>query len=245
MMAEMTSFDAVADEYEMGRPNYPEAVFDALEPLTDTVVLEGGAGTGIATRSLLQRGARVFPFDVGSKVLGVARRRTPGLAAVQADGAALPFRDGCADVVCFAQSWHWLDEGGRCEEAARVLRAGGRWAGWWSHARADREEWFASYWDAIESATVARRDQRDTDWGEDLRRSGLFEVGKRMVFPWGRHVGVDEWLIDERSKTYVAVLPEPERAALLATVERLVRDRFPNGRMQVPYETWLWTANRV
>jgi hypothetical protein len=29
----MTSFDAVAAEYEGGRPDYPDAVFDALEPL--------------------------------------------------------------------------------------------------------------------------------------------------------------------------------------------------------------------
>ncbi len=245
MMAGMTSFDAVADEYEVGRPSYPEALFDALEPLAGAIVIEGGAGTGIATRSLLRRGARVFPFDVGSKVLAVAVRRTPGLAAVLADGAALPFRDRCSDLICFAQSWHLLDKVGRCEEAARVLRSGGRWAGWWSHARADREEWFASYWDAIESATVARRDQRDTDWSEDLRRSGRFDVGARMVFPWVRHVGVDEWLIDERSKTYVAALPDSERVTLLENVERLMRDRFPNGRMQVPYETWLWIANRV
>jgi len=241
----MTSFDAVAAEYEAGRPSYPEALFDALEPLAGTLILEGGAGTGIATRPLLRRGALVFPFDVGSRVLGVAMRRTPGLAAVLADGVALPFRDCCADMICFAQSWHWLDEDKRCEEAARVLRPGGRWAGWWSHARADREKWFESSWDAIESATVARRNQRDTDWGDGLRQSGFFDVGERVVFPWVRQVTVGEWLIDERSKSYVAVLSESDRAALLETVERLVLDRFPNGRMQVPYETWLWIANRI
>ena len=244
-MVEMTSFDAVADEYEAGRPSYPEAVFDALEPLAGAHVLEGGAGTGIATRSLLRRGARVIPFDVGSKVLGAAVLRTPRLAAVLADGAALPFRDRCSDMICFAQSWHWLDEDRRCEEAARVLRSGGRWAAWWSHARADREKWFVSSWDAIEAATVARRNQRDTDWGDGLRGSGLFDVGEKVVVPWVREVDVDEWLIDERSKSYVAALSESDRVALLETVERLVRDSFPNGRMRVQYETWLWIANRI
>jgi hypothetical protein len=69
MMLAMTSFDAVADEYEVGRPGYPEAVYDALEPLAEALVLEGGAGTGIATRALLERGARVVSFDVGRSVL--------------------------------------------------------------------------------------------------------------------------------------------------------------------------------
>lgn len=96
-------------------------------------------------------------------VLRLAARRTPGLRPVIADGAALPFRDGCADLICFAQSWHWLDEARRPREAARVLRSGGRWAGWWSHARADDEPWFEAYWDALEAATVARRSQRDID----------------------------------------------------------------------------------
>jgi SAM-dependent methyltransferase len=241
----VTSFDAVADAYEAGRPDYPEAVYDALEPLDGSLVLEGGAGTGIATRALLRHGARVFPFDVGSKVLRMAVMQTPDLAAVAADGARLPFRDRCADVVCFAQSWHWLDEGRRCEESARVLRPGGRWAAWWSHARADGERWFAASWDAIERATVARRAQRDTDWGDGLRASGLFDVSEKVVVPWVREVDVDQWLIDERSKTYIAILPEAKRESLLQEVEGLVRDGFPSGQMRVPYETWLWIANRI
>lgn len=60
----MSAFDPIAEEYDGGRPGYPDALFDALEPLDGELVLEGGAGTGIATRSLLRRGARVFPFDV-------------------------------------------------------------------------------------------------------------------------------------------------------------------------------------
>jgi SAM-dependent methyltransferase len=237
-----TPFDGVAEEYEQGRPDYPEQVFDVLQPLGGMLVLEGGAGTGIATRALLRRGARVVPFDVGEAVLRRAVSRTPALPAVIADGAALPFRDRCADLLCFAQSWHWLDAERRGDEAARVLRSGGRWAGWWSHARADGQEWFDAYWDTLEAATVARRDQRDTDWGEDLRGTGAFEVGERVTLPWVRDVTVERWLIDEMSKTYVASLAEPDRIALLRTIERLIRDRFPQGEMSVAYETWLWIA---
>jgi hypothetical protein len=54
----MVSFDAVADEYDRERPGYPEVIYDALEPLPDGLVVEGGAGTGIATRALVDRGCR-------------------------------------------------------------------------------------------------------------------------------------------------------------------------------------------
>ncbi|HEX5937063.1 MAG TPA: class I SAM-dependent methyltransferase [Actinomycetota bacterium] len=164
----MEPFGTVVDEYDSGRPGYPDALYEELEPLAGMTVLEGGAGTGIATVSLLARGARVVPFDIGMTMLVRAMRKMPGVPGVVADGAAMPFRDECADLMCFAQSWHWLDEERRAIEAARVLRPGGRWAGWWSHARADGEPWFMSYWEAIEAATVARREERDTDWGADL-----------------------------------------------------------------------------
>jgi ubiquinone/menaquinone biosynthesis C-methylase UbiE len=168
----------------------------------------------------------------------------PELPAVVADGSAMPFRDGCADLLCFAQSWHWLDEHRRSTEAARVLRDGGAWAAWWSHARGDGDPGFEAYWTAVEDATVARREERDTNWGADLLRSGLFDVNERITFTWLRDVTAEEWLEDQRSKSYVASLPEPRRSSLLAEVERIINDWFPAGQMQVPYETSLWTATK-
>jgi SAM-dependent methyltransferase len=242
----VSSFDAVADVYDAARPPYPESVYDALGPLTGALVLEGGAGTGIATRALLRRGARVVPFDVGRAILRKAVARTPGLPAVVADGAVLPFLDACADLVCFAQSWHWLEPTRRCGETARVLRVGGRWAGWWSHPRADGEKWFESYWSAIEAACPGtHRSQRDIDWSEGVRASGFFAVGERVTLPWVREMTVEGLLADERSKSYVAALPETPRAQLLRDLELLASDEFPDGDVRVPYETWLWIATKL
>jgi SAM-dependent methyltransferase len=242
----VTSFDSVVGEYDQARPGYPDGVFDALEPLTGRCVLEGGAGTGIATRALRQRGASVIPFDVGVEMLRRATSYTADLCSVVADGASLPFRDGCADLVCFAQSWHWLDPRSRCHEAARVLRPGGRWAGWWSHARADGEAWFDASWDAIEAACPGtHRSQRDIDWGDGVTQSRLFTVSERVVVPWIRREPVDRWLIDTRSHSFVAALAPDDRDRLLGVFAHLTADAFPDGEMRVPYETWLWTATKA
>ena len=242
----MPSFDSVADAYDVARPAYPERVYDALEPLAGQLVLEGGAGTGIATRALTSRGARVVPFDIGALILRKAVARTPGLPALVADGARLPFRDDSADLMCFAQSWHWLDPHRRCGESARVLRSGGRWAGWWSHARADGDAWFDAHWDTIEATCAGVfRNQRDIDWAQGVRESGLFAVGERVTVSWVRELSVETWLADDRSRSYVAALPEPARLVLLRELEALVRARFPNGEMRVPYETWLWVARKL
>ncbi len=240
----MAWFEQVVEEYDSSRPSYPPEVYDSLGPIDGAVVIDGGAGTGIVTRSLLARGARVIPLDIGPRVLMRAVERTPGLPAVVADGARLPFRDRCADLVCFAQSWHWLDPDQRCVEAARVLRPNGRWAGWWSHARADDEHWFDAYWSTIEVACVGtNRSQRDIDWGRGLIDSGLFDVSPRVVVPWERQTTVDSWLTDQASHSYVAGLPLSDRRHLLAHLGDIVRSEFPTGVMNVPYETWVWIGH--
>lgn len=110
IMADVASFESVADEYDTARPSYPDEVFDALGPLKGRRVLDVGAGTGIATRALIARQANVVAVDAGREVLRRAAARTPAHAAAVADGAALPVRSGALDLVCFAQAWHWLDE---------------------------------------------------------------------------------------------------------------------------------------
>jgi len=236
----------VVDEYDTARPSYPDELFDALGPLDGCDVFDVGAGTGIATRALLARHANVIAVDPGPKVLARARSRTPGLVVVVADGAVLPVRSHVVDLLCFAQSWHWLDEATRVQEVHRVLRAGGRWAGWWSHPRADELGWFEQYWTAIEQACPGtNRDQRDIDWGATIAAPDRFEVAERITVPWVRDVSVDNWMTDQASHSYIVALPDQAQARLLDELGAILTDEFPDGTMTVPYETWLWVATRL
>jgi SAM-dependent methyltransferase len=240
------SFEMVADEYDAARPSYPDAVYDALGPLDGLRVLDVGAGTGIATRALIARNAKVVAVDPGRAVLRRATAHTSDLPAVAADGALLPVRAGAVDLVCFAQAWHWLDESRRVAEAHRVLRPGGRWAGWWSHARADGEPWFDEYWAEIErSCPGTDRRQRDTDWGETVAAPGWFDVGDRVTVPWIREISVAAWMTDQASHSYVAGLPDGGRGALLGKLRTVLDENFPDGALSVRYETWLWIATRI
>jgi SAM-dependent methyltransferase len=236
-------FGHVVDEYDQARPSYPAALFDVIEPLSGLRVLDGGAGTGIASRLLRDRGASVIAFDISPVMLDRAQTRAPDIPVVVADGARIPFRSDCADLICFAQSWHWLDIASGCSESARVLRATGRWCGWWSHARSDGDPWFDQSWTAIEAAcTGTHRDQRDIDWGEGVARSGLFTVAEMITVPWVRRLSVDQWITEVKSYSYIAALPAHDAADLLNGLRTTAFEGFPNGEMVVPYETWLWVA---
>lgn len=241
----MASFESVVEEYDAGRPDYPAEVFEALGPLEGRRVLDVGAGTGIATRELLDRGGEVVAVDAGHKVLRRAVDRSPGLRAVVADGATLPVRTASIDLVCFAQAWHWLDADRRCVEVHRVLRDDGRWAGWWSQVRADGEGWFDEHWSVIEAALPGvHRSDRDTDWGAGLTVSGLFDVHDRVDVAWERPLTVDAWMTDQASHSYIASLPPARAEAVLGTLRSILERAWPDGRCDVRYVTSLWVADR-
>jgi len=242
----MTLFESVVDEYEAGRPGYPASIFDALEPLEGSLVVEGGAGTGIATRDLLRRGATVVAVDPGANMLIRALSTEPRPVAVLADAARIPMSDSSADVVCFAQSWHWLDPETRVNEMRRVLRVGGRWAGWWNHARADHEPWFNRYWDAVEATCPGvSRTLRDHDFVSEIASTaGFGDVDAHRVW-WTRHLTIDAWLSEVRSLSYVSALRADTRGELVGRLASIVEDRFPDGNMELIFRTDLSIVQRV
>ncbi|MGW2324625.1 class I SAM-dependent methyltransferase [Streptomyces sp. NPDC001700] len=96
-------------------------------------VLEVGAGAAQCARWLAARGARPVALDISHRQLRHAQRidgpGADGIALVQADATALPFRDGSFDLACSAYgAVPFVAEPVRVmREARRVLRPGGRW----------------------------------------------------------------------------------------------------------------------
>jgi SAM-dependent methyltransferase len=243
-------FDALAEDYDAARPSYPDGLYQTVEDATGALagklVLEGGAGTGIATRQLSARGARVVALDIGERMLRRAQARSPRACFLIADGNAAPLRDGCLDLACFAQSWHWFAGGHAALEIARVLRPGGYWAAWWNNEWADGEEWFDAYQGLLESACRGYdRQHRDTRWAdESIELAGQFEPSTGTEVPWTWTLSVAQWLAYERSKSYVGLLPPAERDRLLSRIGDIAVSRFPDGQMSVPFCTRLRVARR-
>ncbi|MDQ1711810.1 MAG: hypothetical protein QOE45_1260 [Frankiaceae bacterium] len=245
MVAPGSPFDALVDKYDAARPAYPDGLYDALPPLAGARVVEVGAGTGISTRGLLARGADVTAFDIGPKMLGRLRANgSPGPGTLRgvavADGHALPLRDASADLVTYAQAFHWMRPDDAVREARRVLRPGGAMAIWWNNSDARDERWWRAQQDLLESLNESYgRRYREYDPARDL--AVAFGDVTTATVPWTRHLGIDAYLTYLASKSYVAALGDALPAFLTAQRE-LLGEAFPGGVVEEAFVTRLWVG---
>ncbi|MFI1400599.1 class I SAM-dependent methyltransferase [Streptomyces sp. NPDC020681] len=233
------SFDVAAAQYDAARPGYPPALFDAVEeltgrPLHGSRVVDVGAGTGIATRLLRERGARVTAVEPGPGMAAQLRRTLPDIPLVHGLGDALPLADCCADLVTYAQSWHWTDPERSVPEALRVLRPGGALALWWNVAPTE-VPWIA------EQDKRLRRELSDGAHGApDPTRhllNGLNAV--RREVRWTRSVPLDLHLANLGSHSLFLMLGKEATADFLDRERALLLQVFPDGVVEETYDVEL------
>ncbi|KUL48216.1 methyltransferase [Streptomyces violaceusniger] len=233
-----TSFNAIAALYAAVRPGYPPELFAMVEefagrPLDGADVLDVGAGTGIATRLLAERGARVVAVEPGAGMAAELRSALPRIPLVRGDGEALPFADGVADVVTYAQSWHWTDPARSVPEAVRVLRPGGALALWWNVPDTDVP------WLARQEARLAERCPAYRPPGFPATVAGLlapFGLDTRSgTVRWSRTITVEDRLRTLGSHSYLAVMSAAEADAVLSSERVELLARFPDGVLVEPF----------
>ncbi|MDT0382679.1 class I SAM-dependent methyltransferase [Streptomyces sp. DSM 42041] len=232
------SFDSVAAQYGSSRPGYPSALFDAVEdlagrPLQGADVLDVGAGTGIASRLLRDRGARVTAVEPGPGMAAELRAASPGLPLVRADGDALPCADSSFDLVAYAQSWHWTDPDRSVPEALRVLRPGGALALWWNVPDPD-VPWAAEQEERLARALPGYHGPGLRHEASDILH-GQGHRPRSAAVHWVRRVPLDVHLAHLGSRSSFAVLgPEGARPVLEAEREALLA-HFPDGEVPEAY----------
>ncbi|WP_420034181.1 class I SAM-dependent methyltransferase [Streptomyces sp. cg28] len=245
------SFDGVAAQYATARPSYPPALFDTVEELAGTSlhgtrVLDVGAGTGIATALLRDRGADVIAVEPGPGMGAQFRTTLPDIPLVRAYGDALPFADATADLITYAQSWHWTDPARSIPEALRVLRPGGALALWWNVPDPD-VAWSAAQEHRLQERLPGyHRHGVSSDAARLVAELGLTPAPATAFrrLHWTRRIPVELHLAHLASRSYFVVMG-PERAKPVLDDERahLLRD-FPDGTVEDAYAVDLTVVRR-
>lgn len=141
-----SEFDAIAVAYDRFRPRYPVELFDDLVRLGDLTdgarIVEVGAGTGIATRALVDRGLDVLALEPASGMAAVARATLGARARVE----VVRFEDWVPSrkvrAVAAFNAWHWVHPEVGVENAFRALAPGGSLAIVWIEVVSWGEERF-------------------------------------------------------------------------------------------------------
>jgi ubiquinone/menaquinone biosynthesis C-methylase UbiE len=242
-----TSFNSVAALYAAVRPSYPEELFDAIEaiaqrPLRGSVVLDVGAGTGIATQLMVNRCAHVIAVEPGEGMAAQLHEHQPGIPLVRADGNSLPFRENTADFITYAQAWHWTDPQRSVSEAERVLRIGGALAVWWNVPDTN-VRWVRDQEDRLRKR-LPHYHAFDMTRGAAAtieNESSSFLITTREL-QWTRQVTLERHLENLSSLSYFAVLNLEERNSILASERSKLIRKFPHHMLDEPYRIYVAVA---
>lgn len=227
-----TGFADVADSYERGRPEYPAGVVDVLGLDAGARVLDLAAGTGKLTRVLRAAGLDVVPVEP----LPAMRARIPG--ALDGTAEAIPLEDASVDGATIGDAWHWFDHARAGAELARVVRPGGPAAILWQGPSGEEmPPWAQSVRDVLMRIRPEHPGHAMT--GPPDLGAGFSAVEHHAV-PFAYTTDRQGYLAFVASMSWIASLPEGERAALLEEVGALVPDEA-----SLPYATQVFIGRRL
>ncbi|MDA8279451.1 MAG: class I SAM-dependent methyltransferase [Actinomycetota bacterium] len=227
--------------YHDARPDYPMAAVDYLVSTLgigpQSHVLDLAAGTGIFTGQILAHCGRVTAVEPSDGMRQVLAARLPGVEVLDGRDTAIPLAGASVDAVTVAQAFHWFDAPQALAEIHRVLVPGGGLGLVWNEID-ESVGWVAEY-----SAALRWPECQPYPVGMDFTpviASGPFcDVECRQF----EHVQVMDragLLRRAASTSYVAVMGEQERRALVADVAR-VAERLPEP-ISLPYVTTAYRA---
>ncbi len=249
-------FTGLAKDYARHRPDYCPSVLNALlgllqKPTVEIDFVDVGAGTGIWTRMVQEKGVRsaiaVEPNE-DMRANGLADNSNAGVRWLVGSAEKTGLLNACCDWITMASSFHWVDFDRATEEFHRVLRSGGCFTALWNPRLIEANPLLLeieAHLDALRPNIKRVSSGRSgiTETLTDLLwNSPFFED---VVYLEGRHVIAmtpDRYLGAWRSVNDLRVQLGPEKfEAFLAFVEQRT-----NGldMIEATYLTRAWTARR-
>jgi SAM-dependent methyltransferase len=238
-----THFEEMAAEYARARPSYPDIVFETLEQAgvigPGTRVLEVGAGAGLATRPMLDRGSEVVGLEPGRQLAAILAEVAPDADVVVAGLEDAELAEDDFDSAVAATAMHWVDLSVGLPKLHRALRSGGLLAVWRTVFGDDTVQ---TDFRSVVGAIVARRG-KTADGLREVRPT----VDELTAGGWFEHLRSEHWRwsieLDAEEAGRLFATFSDWTTAEAAEVEQAVVDL--GGRVTEHYQTVLHVVRRV
>ena len=256
-MERRMTFEAVASDYAVSRPGYPEALFADLEKMAGldgrASVLEVGCGSGQATAGLATRASSVVAIDPGYRLLEEAKTRT---LSANVTFVLSTFEDydgdpGSFDLIASAQAWHWLDQQMAFGKAAALLRGDGSLAVFGHVPLPVDASLLPAFEHAFNSHVPGLWGSPPTQAGylptapfpAMFENSGLFTLVAHRAYRWTWDLSPGMFGRYLRTDSGFTPIPESVRFALFDDLQAIVAES--GAPMRWPWETHLYVGHKL
>jgi SAM-dependent methyltransferase len=235
-----TGFGSRVEAYERGRPQYPPEVIQRLARefgLTHhSTVLDLAAGTGKLTRQLIPVAGRVVAVEPSAAMRAQFSAQVPDVEVFDGTAEHIPLSDAAVNAVFVGQAFHWFRPAEAFAEIARVLTPGGGLALLWNRARWEGS-WVEPFQALVEPPRIAAGEFPSGN--AMLRQSPQFESWREAHFSHVHRIGLEDFIALVSSWSWIANLPDDERAELLTEVRELVGDQVV---LELAYATEVYSC---
>ncbi|MGO2068437.1 class I SAM-dependent methyltransferase [Glutamicibacter arilaitensis] len=234
-----SAFQTDAESYDKIRPSYPQEALDFTLQHQPSTAIDIGCGSGIFTEQLVSAGLEVSAVDPSAEMLSVLSQRLPQIQVTCAPGEDTGLASDSADLVTYAQAWHWVDHPKASAEAARLLHDGG---------------WLTLLWNQLDvSVPWVHRLARIMHAG-DVHRPELepplgaqFQKPEHGIWHWSMPLEFQEIIELTKSRSYYRRSSEATRAKVEANLDWYWHEHLGHEqgeKVQVPYLTHAWRSRR-
>ncbi len=233
-----------AADYVTGRPSYPaaavDALFDGLGDPNDVFAADVGAGTGISSRLLADRGAQVLAVEPNAAMREAAEPH-PRVEWIAGTAEWTGLGEASIDLVTAFQAFHWFDQAKALREMVRILRPAGRAAVIYNE-RDENDPFTAAYGDRVRAYQTDETERRRADGLEAFAAFEGWHTKRRVEVPNEHPLDLAGVLARARSTSY---LPKtgPQADALHDALRALVAQHARDGRVVMVMRTIVATGD--
>jgi SAM-dependent methyltransferase len=201
----LTHFSERADYYAKYRPSYPQVAIDKiLEGLgehSQLVAVDIGAGTGISSRLLAERGVRVIAIEP-NPTMREAAKPSPGVEWRDGNAEYTNLPNSSVDLVTCFQAFHWFNPEPSLFEFQRILKRSRRLALLWNLQ--DRKDDFTSAYCNLVSLGVQKTGkQKRQKYTEPVEASPYFHNSCKYTFVYQQELDLAGLIGRALSSRYV------------------------------------------
>lgn len=245
-------FGGLASLYASHRPTYPASAIDFIVDVCrlgpDTLLVDVGCGTGIASRLMAAKGIPVLGIEPNDEMRDQAEHAAPPTTGIapryvkgQAEATGLETRSAAA--ILSAQAFHWFNAPVALAEFHRILVADGYVALIWNE-RDEADPFTAAYGAVVRSSPEAARVEGPRGQaGQALLLSPLFMEARRVEFT-NEQVMDEDGLIGRAFSVSYAPREPVAAAAFADALRRVFREYQKDGRAVMRYVTSVYLARR-